>query len=460
MKVHRATWHLLLGAMLAPAAVSAQGFGLNEIGTCAISRGFAATSGGCRDASLIYWNPAAITTLKGNHGLIGVSPIAVSGDFTQDTTGRRFDADAPVEWPPHLFWSYAPDQGKFAYGAGVYVPYGLTSQWDDPDFPGRFQATRASLQSIYFQPTVAYRINDKWSVGLAPIVAHSSVELRQAIDLSQQTLPTGSGTFANLGIPRRTEFARAAVEGDGWGFGFSAGVYGKLTDDWQVGARYLHGIDFEYDGDATFSQTLTELRLGGGVPGVFGPGASVDSILAPQFAPGAPLGPQSVTAKIAHPAQLQLGATYTGFTNTELSFEYAWLGWKAFKTLEADFDVAPDLELIEDYNNSSSFRFGAQHLFSNGWFGRAGITGSTSAAPDETVTALLPEQDRYTLNLGAGIPVSRRWAVDVGYAYVGTWGSRGRVDERENRSQTAAELNTGFYRLSANIFALSLRATF
>lgn len=468
MKVHRATWHLLLGALALPAAVSAQGFGLNEIGSCAIARGFATTSAGCRDASLVYWNPAAITTLKGNNGIIGVSPIAVFGDFTQDTTGTLWNADAPVEFPPHLFWSRATETSKLAYGIGAYVPYGLTTQWDAADFPGRFQATRASVQTIYVQPTVAYQLTDRWSVGVGPIVAHSSVELGQAVDLSQQTLPTGAGTFANLGIARETEFARATVTGDGWGFGFTAGVFGKVSDDWQLGIRYLHGIEFEYEGDAAFAQTNTGLILGGAVPNPANPsgpplipaGTPVDVLVAGSFQDGQALGPQAVTAKIDHPAQVQVGATYTGFANTELSFEYAWLGWKAFETLEADFETAPDLELIEDYNNSSSFRFGAQYGFANGWQGRGGITGSTSAAPSETVTALLPEQDRYTLNLGVGIPFAARWTIDAAYAYVGTWGRRGRTVERESRDQTATELNNGYFRLSANIFSLSLKASY
>jgi long-chain fatty acid transport protein len=460
MKVHRAIRHLLIAALAVPATVSAQGFGLNEIGSCAIARGFATTSGGCRDASLVYWNPAAITTLKGNNGLIGVAPIAVSGDFTQDTTGRQWDADSPVELPPHLFWSRATEGSRLAYGIGVYVPYGLTSQWDDPDFPGRFQATKATIQTLYAQPTIAFQLNDAWSIGIAPIIGHSSVELSQAIDLSHQAAGAGI-TFANLGIPRYTEFARAKLKGDAWGFGFTAGIYGKVGEDWQLGARYLHGIDFDYDdAEATFTQTPTGLVLGGGVPGTFPAGTPVDAIVGPQFEAGGSLVTQGVSTTIAHPAQVQAGVTYLGLTDTELTFEYAWLGWKAFEVLPVNFETAPDRELIEDYNNSSSFRFGAQHRYDNGWLARGGLTASTSAAPDETVTALLPEQDRYTFNLGAGIPISSRWMVDVGYAYVGTWGSRGRVDERTDRSQTAADLNTGFYRLSANILSLSLKATY
>lgn len=465
MKVHRATWHLLLGALALPAAASAQGFGLNEIGSCAIARGFATSSGACRDASLVYWNPAAITTLRGNNGLVGVSPIAVSGDFTQDTTGRQWDAEAPVEFPPHLFWSRATEGSRLAFGIGAYVPYGLTSQWGD-DFPGRFSATKASIQTIYVQPTVAFQLSDAWSVGLGPIIGHSSVELSQAVDLSQQTLPTGTGTFANLGIAPRTEFARAKLTGDAWGFGFNVGLFGKVAEDWQIGLRYLHGIDFDYDdADAVFTQSPTGLTFAAALVNpatgdtLIPAGAPVDAVVASQFTSGA-LVPQSVSTSISHPAQLQGGVTYTGFENTELTVEYAWLGWKAFEVLPVDFETAPDRELIEDYNNSSSIRFGAQHRYRNGWLARGGLTASTSAAPPETVTPLLPEQDRYTVNLGAGIPISTKWTLDAAYAYVGTWGSRGRIDERTSRSQTAADLNTGFFRLSANIFAISLKATY
>ena len=333
--------------------------------------------------------------------------------------------------------------------------------------------TRASIQTVYVQPTVAFKINPMWSLGVGPIVGHSAVELSQALDLADQRLPgiDTTRTFANIGIARRTEFGRAKLAGDAWGFGFAAGLHGVLNERWQVGIRYLHKIDFAYDGaDATFTQTNTGLRFGGAVPGAFTAGSSIDSVLQPQFTSTGRLGTQTVNTKIAHPAQVQAGFTYTGWTNTDLSVEYAWLGWKAFKELPVDFEnttpetTAPDRALIEDYNNASSIRAGLEHRFTSGfasgWAGRLGASAATSAAPPETVTPLLPEQDRYTLNLGAGIPLTTRWALDASYAYVGTWGSRGRIDERTSRAQTAAQLNTGFFRLSANILSISLKATY
>lgn len=459
MKVHRATWHLLLGALALPAAASAQGFGLNEIGTCAIARGFANTSAPCRDASMVYWNPAALTTLEGSNGLVGVSMIAVKADFTQDTTGRLYEGDVPAEFPPHLFWGRHAKESKWAFGLGAYVPYGLTSQWGD-DFPGRFSAIKASIQTIYVQPTVAYKITPAWSVGVGPIVGHSSLELKQAVDLSEQSL-SATVTFGQLGIPRGTEFARLSATGDDFGYGFTAGLHGQLNEDWQFGARYLSKVDFEYEGDADFTQVETGLVFPADIPGTpFTAGMPIDAVVAGNFADGEALGPQTVGTRITHPAQVQAGFTYTGYANTMLTAEYVWLGWKSFKELPVNLSAAGERVLIEDYNNSSGIRLAADHRLQNGWALRLGTTMAASAAPPETVTPLLPEQDRYTINLGTGIPLTSRFALDLAYAYVGTWGSRGRIQERESRDITAEELNTGTYRLKANILSLSLSATY
>ena len=54
----------------------------------------------------------------------------------------------------------------------------------------------------------------------------------------------------------------------------------------------------------------------------------------------------------------------------------------------------------------------------------------------------------------------KNWSVDGTYSHVFTPGARGRIVERTSESQTAAQLNTGVYNLSANVFSLTLRANF
>jgi len=463
MTHHRVKRLLLVSAAVVglPAGLSAQGFGLVEIGTCALGRAFAATGSPCKDASTIYWNPAATTQLTGFNITAGAAVIKVSGSFTQDTTGRRWDGEVPTTVLPHVFLNYHKANTKLAYGVGVYVPYGLTSQWGD-DFPGRFQAKRASLATVYVQPNIAYQINSKWSIGGGPIWGHSSVELIQAIDLSEQNTPTPGVKFAQLGIATGTEFARAKLEGSATAFGAQIAISGQPTTDWSVGLRFMTPLDFKYDdADATFTQTPTNLIVGATLSPTLPAGTKIDAVVAPQFAPGGTLVAQKVSTRITHPAQIQGGVGYSGYKNWLLEADVAWVGWRVFNTLPVNFtNDALDRTLIENYNNTTAIRLGAEYTIpTDGWKLRAGFMGVASAAPAETVTPLLPEQDRAYWTFGASVPLMTRFGLDLGYVHVSTPGARGRIGDR-TLSQTADQVNTGVYDISANVFSFTLRANF
>lgn len=461
---------LAAAALAAPTLLRAQGFGVNEIGACAVGRGFAVTASPCHDASTIFWNSAAATSVNGWNVVAGVSAIGVASSFTQDTTGLKFNGKVPTQWAPHAFINYHSPTSSLAYGLGVYVPYGLTSQWGN-DFPGRFEALKASLQTVYVQPNIAWQITPNWSIGGGPIYGHSSVELIQAVDLSQQLLPTGA-TFAQIGIAPGTEFAQARLKGSANGWGAQVAIQGKLTQSLTVGARFLTPIEFKYTGaTATFTQVPTNLIVGGDLPGptaatTIPAGTPVDLIVAPQFQSGGALVSQTASTKITHPAQIQAGLAFTGIRDVLLEADYAFVGYKRFDVLPVTFTgpaQASSRVLLEDYNNSSAIRLGAQYTMpEHGWQIRAGFDGVQSAAPDVTVTPLLPEQDRNYYTVGLGIPLTSQLTIDGSYARVQTPGRRGRISERTstNEALTAAQLNSGVFDLSANVFAITLKASF
>lgn len=462
MKLHGVKRLILAAAgVAAPVALHAQAFGLVEIGSCALGRGFAATASPCKDASTIYWNSAAATQLTGFNITAGAAAIKVTGSFTQDTTGRRWDGDVPTSIVPHAFLNYHKANSKLAFGIGMYVPYGLTSEWTD-DFPGRFQAKRASIATIYVQPNIAYQISPKWSIGGGPVWGHSSVEFIQAIDLSEQATPTPGVFFHQIGIARGTEFARAKLEGSSTAFGAQIAIAGRPTPEWSVGLRFLTPLDFKYDdGDATFTQINTNLILGGDLSTTLRAGTRIDDIVRPQFSGSGALVAQNVATRITHPAQIQGGVAYTGSKNWLLEADVAWVGWKVFNTLPIDFtNNALDRTLIEDYNNSTAIRLGAEYTIpTDGWKLRAGFAGVSSAAPPETVTPLLPEQDRTYWTFGASVPFMSRYAFDAGYVHVAAPGARGCIGDR-SATQTADQVNSGWYDIAANVFSFTLRASF
>ncbi len=470
MHTGRRICQLMLIAELAavPVWARAQGFGLNEIGSCAVARGFATTGAPCHDASVLYWNPGAATTLPGVSVYLGGAAIAGGGSFTADTTQHVYDAAVPTVVAPHLFINYTGSLGgrRAAAGFGVYVPYGLTSQWNT-DFPGRFDALKAHVQTIYLQPTVAIDvIPDQLSVGGGPVIGTSTVELKQSLDLSTVVVLPGV-TFGQLGIPRETEFGRADLKGSATAVGWTAGVHYKPLPMLQFGARILSALSFNYNGaTARFTQVPTGLILPATNP-ITGVPTPVDQLVASQFGTGVALTTQKVATQITHPLQAQVGVGYSPRLGSLLSLDYELVQWSRFKTLPVTFmgagAAALSHTLLEDYKDSYAIRAGLEQLFwPGGPTARLGFSYAEAPAPPVTVTPLLPDMNRYNGSLGAGIPLGEIFALDAAYLHVFTDGRRGRIVTRTTAQAalTAAELNSGFYTLHANVVSVSLKARF
>jgi len=463
----RAAVWLTAVALSVPAATAAgQGFGLSEIGSCAVGRGFAVTAATCNDASVIFWNPAAAATLPGQTLTVGAALVDLRGGFTQDSTGVRYASNVAPAIVPHGFYNFMMD--RFAFGIGVYVPYGLTSQWNG-DFPGRFSALKASLKTVYVQPNLAVQVNPDWQIGAGAVIGHSSVELVQALDLSQQVAAVIAGapvTFGQLGVAAQTEFARARFVGSSTALGYNLGVHGRVGV-WELGARFLSALDFHYDAaKATFTPEATGLIFAAN--NALGPNpVSVDALLASQFTSTGTLAPQLGSSRIKHPWQAQGGLAYTGLAGTTLAVDLARIGWSTFRDLPVTFSGnarASSRVLLENYQDTWAYRFGAEHTVQStgalhGWTGRVGYSYAQTPAPDATVTPLLPDMNRNNYSIGLGVPVTYGH-LDAAFLHVDTPGRRGRVIERTSATQTTAQLNGGAYDLAANVFSLSYTASF
>ena len=438
----------------------------------------------CGDGSSIFYNPAGLAGQTGLSGSLGATLVTVQGGFTDDQTGTETALDNEPIPVPHLYANYGVNE-RLSVGLGAYVPYGLGTTWPTENFEGRFLGYDNQLQSIYVQPTAAYQlIPDRLSVGAGLTVVFGSVELNRRVDLAQQTVvspatgepligPDGQpATFAQVGIPRRTDFADASLQGSGTGVGGHFGARFRVNEWLSVGARYLTAVTIDYEGDASFDQVETglvipsDLDLDPENPGPEIPaGTPVDAILASQFQEGGTLTTQTVETQITQPAQFVVGLSAQATPSLQLLFDYTWTGWSSFDRLELDFENdALDQEQIENYENTSAFRFGAEYAFlggsgfSDGLTLRGGYTYNTSAAPEETVTPLLPEADRNQFTVGLGYQFTPGFGVDLSYQYLDQNDRRGRVRELpENFTEDdVAATNSGLYTFSGHLLGATL----
>ena len=124
------------------------------------------------------------------------------------------------------------------------------------------------------------------------------------------------------------------------------------------------------------------------------------------------------------------------------------------------FGTAPTDTLLLDFHDASTFRLAAEYTLRDELAFRAGILHNRAAAPDVTVTPLLPEAHRTSFTGGLGYLITERFSADAGIEYLLQDERRGSVRPRENREQTAAVVNVGSYSAHAVFAGITLSYRF
>ena len=452
---------LALGGLVAltglPGSLWAQGYSVNEHSTCAMARAGTAVADPCPDGSAIYYNPAGLTqTGKGRTVVtVGSSFIAPRGDYTNDVTGIKTALNNKVFPVPHVYIAHGISDHLSA-GIGLFAPYGLTTDWPS-NSQVRFLGYKSVIRAIYVQPTLAAKLNEYISLGAGFDVNFLHVNLRQRLDLAPQQLPSPAppgATFANLGVPAGTDFADANLTGNGTGVGYHVGVLIKASDRISFGARYMSRQRVKIDnGTVAFNPVSTGITLAGGNPFGAPAGTPLDAILAPEFAPGAPLSDQGAKTALRMPEQWGFGVAVKPVDHFTLLADVTLQHWKVFDTLAVNFDIAPQEVLPENDQNTTAWRFGGDYALSSSTNLRAGVLFHNGSEPTTSVTPNLPEGKRTEFTAGLGTAVSGALHVDLGYQYI-------HQQDRRGRTTPFGTPNNGLFSFYAHLFAASLSYAF
>ncbi len=449
---------LLLLVPVLPEAAHAQGFAFYQHGACAMARGGATVAAPCQDGSAVFYNPAALAGLDGWSGSVGAVGVFSRGDFTSDRTRSTVEMDNDPRIAPHLYLGYGIDE-RLAVGLGIYAPYGFGTRWPS-DFEGAFVSFDSSLEALFVQPTIAYRLTDRISLGVGLTVATSQVELNRHLDLSRQAVPGVGVSWAQLGIPPRTAFAEASLASDrATGIGGHVGLHAQWSDRLRFGARFLTPVTLDYEGTASFTQLETGITLPSqnpiGVPG----GTPLDAVVSGVFSDG-PLVRQALTTQVTLPAQLAVGLGFETRPGLTLTLDYQWVNWSTFDAVELEFERASlNQTLTQDYRDASVIRAGAEYELADAWTLRGGYVYNQAASPPENVTPLVPEGERNHLTAGLGWEVSPGIHLEGGYHYLMQNDRRGRTVEPPGTGPATVDLNDGLYTVSAHLIGFTLSVT-
>lgn len=419
----RAAAPILAAAVLvcAPTSSLAAGFAIFEQG--ARGMGFAgAFAGQADDPSAIFHNAAGIAFLRGKHLYGGGTLIRPSMTFEGADpfpgVGVRETGDVGILAPPAAYYTQQFTD-RMVLGVGFHTPFGLRTQWASPDtFSGRYLSTRADLKGFSVNPTIGFKLADRFAVGAGLDIRFSSVTLQRRVP------------FVNPFTQRVADAAQVQLESNtDMGLGFNVGALAKMSDSLSAGFHYRHKVKADYEGMATFAQLPTG-------------NAQVDARLTAVL----PAGSHAVTTSVEFPAIVSAGVAWKPGDWT-FAFDVDWYQWSTFRRLDLVFADRPDLNqgIIENYEDSFQYRFGAERRFGETWAARGGYFFDQSPAPAASISPLLPDADRH------GFAAGGTWRTGRFHVDAASWlvFSPSRSTEGLNR-----ESFEGTYKSSAITFGL------
>lgn len=316
-------------------------------------------------AETAYLTPAGMTRLDDHSWVVSGLLFQYLGEFDIDdslttVSGGAPDTGSPI-LVPSMYYVRVIDPDWRA-GVALTIPSGFGSS-SGGSWAGRYYTTDSSLILVSLSPSLAYRINERYSLGLGLNINYTTSEISSAIANSDSNWPDG-----NLD-----------VESDGLGVAL---VLSTLVE-WSPTTRFAINWHSESDADST-------------------PDVKISGLDAPDEAREqleAAISSLSITSKV--PAQFQFGAYHQLENDWEITFDAIWVNFSEFGITEISIVdnkvVAPD----EWYQDFWVFTAGLSFPVSERITGRVGGLYAQPAISDENRSFSFALDRIY--GLGAGI---------------------------------------------------------
>ncbi len=405
---------LLFGIM--PCSAWAGGLYLYEIGTPDLGLAGAGYAARAQDAGTIYTNPAGMTRLDRSQVLFGIQPLYMDLEFSPDgrTTQSGSSGDA-ADWLPSGSFFYVQNITQdLKFGLGVFGHFGLALDYGN-DWAGRYYVKDTTLQAIGIQPTVAYRINDHFSLGVGVIANYIIFE--ENIAINNLTGPDGE----------------LHLEDDPWTFQVNAGLLFELNKGTRFGLTYLSEGEIDMTSDLEFKD------LGSGLNTIL----KNRGLLAGEMDLEMNM-PQSAMFSVYHQLTDRLA----------LMADLGWQNWEEFGKVDVGISSENLTTLKTDmkYDDTYHVALGAQYRAAPQWLLSVGAAYDSSCLEDENRSPALPLGEAWRFAFGT----QYQWTkdIDIGWAYEMMW--VGEMEMDLNRGPLAGRLAGTYDDVALHFFNLNL----
>lgn len=334
------------------------------------------------DNSTVFFNPGGMSFLDSLKGVsFGFNLIFPRTTFLETSPGTYTSNIEPhVATPINLYSVFQFKKlKKLSAGIGIYNPFGSLLQWPN-DWKGQFLIQKVDLKTFFIQPTLSYKLNEKWGVGLGFVFATGNFTLQQSIPIQNTSGNYGQGNLS----------------GNANGYGFNGGIFYKATKKLSIGFDYRSQVNVKVaKGSANFT---------------------VPSSVAEYF----PTTTFSTQLKLPQVATIGIGYAITNKISLALDINY--VGWKSYDSLNIDFaqhtENLKDLHSPKMYQNVFIYRIGGQYLLSNKWTVRLGAYYDMSPIPNGYFSPETPDENKIGITSGASYRITKKIHMDLSLLYI------------------------------------------
>jgi long-chain fatty acid transport protein len=343
------------------AKASAAAFQLWEQNASGLATAYAGSAAVADNASTVFFNPAGMTQLGGFQFSAGVAAVKPNFEFNNQGSngvgGNGGNAGSLAAVPNgYVSLQLTP---QFYLGFGISAPFGLATEYEDANWVGRVQAIKSEITTVNYNPSLAYQINDKVSLGLG--INYQTID-------AEMTSATPVGTYR--------------VKGDDAAWGWNAGALFTLSPAMRVGVSYRSAMDYTLDGTRSVGANSSPAKADIKLPDTF--------IL-------------SVWQQVSDRWEAMGDLSYTH--------------WSTLDKLSIRHATGTDVETF-NYDDSWRFAWGAAYKASDALKVKFGIAYDRTPVSDSNRSARVPDNDRIWFSIGGQYSAGKMGRFDLGYAYL------------------------------------------
>lgn len=365
----------LLG--LSQAAYGA-GFGLYEMGARGNALGGAMTAK-ADDPSAVYFNPAGITQLPGTQVQGGVTMIAPNTRINVNNQDVKGENNVWLVPNAYATWQAAD---RIWLGLGVFSRFGLGTELDE-NWVGRYNNYNAAIQSLSFNPNIAFKVTDALSLAFGLEVMRFELDLRRKV-------PGGVN-------PPQSDIDMQ-LKGDNVGYGFDVALHYKPTDWLAFGATYRSQVEQSVRGRAKFAKGSQSI-----------------------FPFTAIYNDTNAQGRIVLPESLSVGVVFYPIDKLSIEANAIYTAWSSYNALNVSFSNLggrpAESRTTKNWRDVMRYSLGVEYKALPWLDLRVGYVYDEDPVQSKYADYMVPSNNRHIFSFGPGFHVGG-FDIDLSYSYL------------------------------------------